>query len=213
MREARTGAAVALACALATLCTAASAGGLSKDQVKDLEKGKVIMIHLEGESQGYIGGNSYGLLDEEIDKAWNAIQDARVYAIIYPTTLESKTIKKKGNKQIVKMVQGNKMVKATYYLNYTADEAKYKLSWKLNKSMPSDIADSRGFFQFSKYKDGRTLMQMSSILDLGNEVIQKLFGEKIAAGMLRLPKKFRKYLAKPEAQKYAAKPAADDASE
>jgi ribosomal protein L22 len=213
MREARFAALVALALAVATLSTAASAGSLTKDQVKDLEQGKVIMVHIEGKGTGYIGGNSYGLMDEDIDKAWNAIQDARVYALIYPTTLESKVIKKKGNKQIVKMVQGNKLVKATYYLNYTADEKAYKLSWKLNKSMPSDIADSRGHFQFSKYKDGRTLMTMSTILDLGNEVVEKLFGEKIAAGLLRLPKKFRKYLAKPEAQKYVAKPATDDASE
>jgi hypothetical protein len=111
-------------------------------------------------------------------------------------------VKKQGNKQIVKMVQGNKLVKATYYLNYKAEPGTYKLSWKLNKSMPHDISDSRGFFQFSKYKDGRTLMKMSTILDLGNEAVEKLFGEKIAAGLLRLPKKFRKYLATPEAGKY-----------
>ncbi len=186
---------------------AASAGSLSKDQVKELEDGKVIMIHMdEQEGKGYIGGNSYGLLDEDIEKAWNAIQDARVYAKIYPTTIESKTVKKKGNKQIVKMVQGNKMVKATYYLNYTSNHDQYKLSWKLNKTMPHDIADSRGYFQFSTYKDGRTLMKMSTVLDLGNEIIEKLFGEKIAAGLLRLPKKFRKFLAKPEAKKYVPQP-------
>jgi hypothetical protein len=160
----------------------------------------------EKEGKGYIGGNSYGLLDEDIEKAWNAIQDARVYAKIYPTTIESKTVKKKGNKQIVKMVQGNKMVKTTYYLNYKSNHGKYKLSWKLNKTMPHDIADSRGYFQFSTYKDGRTLMKMSTVLDLGNELIEKLFGEKIAAGLLRLPQKFRKFLAKPEAKKYVPKP-------
>jgi len=191
---------------VATLCaapSAAAAKGLSKDQVQQLEDGKVIMIHMDkDDGKGYIGGNSYGLMDEDIEKAWNAIQDARVYAKIYPTTIESKTVKKKGNKQIVKMVQGNKMVKATYYLNYTSDHEDYKLSWKLNKSMPHDIADSRGYFQFSTYKDGRTLMKMSTVLDLGNELIEKLFGEKIAAGLLRLPKKFRKFLAKPEAKKY-----------
>ncbi|MBW2260627.1 MAG: hypothetical protein JRG91_01535 [Deltaproteobacteria bacterium] len=194
--------------ALIAAPAAATAKSMSKDQVKKVEDGKVIMIHMKEKAwKGYIGGNSYGLMDEDIEKAWNAIQDARIYAKIYPTTIESKTVKKKGNKQIVKMVQGNKMVKATYYLNYLSDHENYKLSWKLNKTMPHDIADSRGYFQFSTYKDGRTLMKMSTVLDLGNEIIEKLFGEKIAAGLLRLPKKFRKFLAKPEAKKYVPKPA------
>jgi hypothetical protein len=181
--------------------------GLSKGQVNELEEGKLVMVHLDDKGKGYIGGNSYGLLDEDLDKCWNAIQDARVYAKIYPTTLESKTVKKKGNKSIVKMVQGNKVVQATYYLNYTADPENYKLSWKLNKTMPHDIADSRGYFQFSTYKDGRVLMKMSTVLDLGSSMVEKLFGEKIAVGLLKLPKKFRKFLAKPVADKYAPKAA------
>lgn len=207
MRENGTRIVVAALLALFLPHGQARAKGLTKDQVQKLEDGKVVMIHLdEGGSKGYIGGNSYGLMDEDIEKAWNAIQDARVYARIYPTTIESKTVKKKGNKQIVKMVQGNKMVQATYYLNYLANHDEHKLSWKLNKSMPHDIADSRGYFKFSTYKDGRTLMKMSTVLDLGNEIVEKLFGEKIAAGLLRLPKKFRKFLAKPEAKKYEPVP-------
>lgn len=199
--------AIALILVLLVATPAASAKSLSKKQVEELEDGKIIMIHMgEKEGKGYIGGNSYCLMDEDIGKAWNAIQDARVYAKIYPTTVESKTVKKKGNKQIVKMVQGNKLVQTTYYLNYKASHTKYKLSWKLNKNMPHDIADSRGYFQFTTYKDGRLLMKMSTVLDLGNAMIEKLFGEKIAAGLLRLPKKFRKFLGKPEANKYIPKP-------
>lgn len=185
---------------------AAQAKKLSNKQVGELEDGKLIMIHLDEDSgKGYIGGTSYGLIDEDMDKAWNAIRDANVYPKIYPTTMKSETVYKKGNKSIVRMVQGNKVVKATYYLNYKVDEENYKLSWKLNKSKPHDINDSRGYFQFSEYKDGRILMKMTSVLDIGNDIIEKLFGEKIAVGMLKMPKKFRKFLAKPVANKYAIK--------
>jgi hypothetical protein len=184
----------------------AGAKGLSKQQVKELESGSVVMVKLDEDGgKGFIGGSSYALLKEDIDKAWNAIQDAKLYAMIYPTTMESKEVYKKGNNSLVKMVQGNKLAKATYYLDYTAEPDQRKLSWKMNQKKPHDINDSRGVIQFTEYKDGRTFMKMTCVVDLGNDVIEKMFGDKIAMGLLRLPMKFRKFLMKPAADKYAPK--------
>jgi ribosome-associated toxin RatA of RatAB toxin-antitoxin module len=181
----------------------ARADGLTQEQIAEMEDGTCIRIKLEKDEQkGFIGGTSYALIDQDIDKIWNAITDADVYPKIYPTTIESKTVYEKGNKSLVKMVQGNKVVKATYFLDYTTNDKKHKLSWKLNKSKPHDIHDSRGYFRFAPYKDGRILMKMVTVVDLGNAVIEKLFGNKIARGMLKLPMKFRRFLKKPEADKY-----------
>ena len=185
----------------------ALADGLSSSQVNELESGKVVMVKLdEGGGKGYIGGSSYALMDEDIEKAWNAIQDAKLFPKLYPTTLESKVVSKKDNKFTVKMVQGNAVVKATYYLNYEAEPDVHKLSWKLNKAKPHDIADSRGNIQFDEWKDGRTFMKMSCIVDIGNDVLEKMFGDEIAMGLLRMPMKLRKFLKKSVASKYAAPP-------
>ncbi len=200
---------VLLLAAMALSTTAprmARAEGLSPKQVKELESGNVVMVKLdESGGKGYIGGSSYALFPDDIGKAWNAIKDVKLFPKIYPTTMESKLIYQKGNKSLVKMVQGNKVVSATYYLDYTAEEDAYKLSWKMNKKKPHDINDSRGYIQFTEYKDGRTFMKMTCVVDLGNEVIEQMFGDKIAMGLLRLPMKFRKFLQKPAANKYAEK--------
>jgi len=179
------------------------AAGLTEKQIGDLEEGETVMIKLDAdEGKGYIGGTSYGLMDHDIDKAWSAIQDPKVYPKIYPTTLESELVEAQGNKSIVKMVQGNQVVNATYYLQYKSYPGKYKLTWKLDDTRPHDIADCRGYFRFSRYEDGRTLMKMTTVLDLGNAAVEKLFGDKIAKGILKMPKKFRKFLDKPVAAKY-----------
>lgn len=193
-------AAAALVLAALVLPRGSLARKLTDEEVERLEAGKVIMLPFD--KKKYLGGHSYILLDEKLSKSWKAIQDARVYEEIYPTTKESKVVEQGENSSVVKMVQKQGAYKITYYLDYTSDPKIHKLSWDLNKDKPHDINHSSGHFKFSKYKDGRTLMKMYTKLDLGSKFIKTFFGKRIAAGLLRLPKKFRKFLAKPEADKY-----------
>jgi hypothetical protein len=183
----------------AGILAAAPAGArpLTVKEVERLEQGWPILILLDGDE--YLGGSSYILLEQDIDTAWNAIQDPGMYSEIYPTVHESKVVGSEGDDVVVKMVHGNKVVKAICYLSYRADSEKYKLTWRLAKNKKSDVNDTRGSIRFSRYKDGRTLLTMSTVLDIGNDFIEKMFGDRIIKGLLYMPYKFRKYLERSKA--------------
>ncbi|MBW2261260.1 MAG: hypothetical protein JRG91_04735, partial [Deltaproteobacteria bacterium] len=82
------------------------------------------------------------------------------------------------------------------YVSYRTNAKKHRLSWRLDKSRKSDITETRGSIRFSRYQDGRTLMTMTTLLDIGNEFIEKMFGDRVAKGLLYLPYKFRKHLSR-----------------
>lgn len=187
--------ALIVAAALLLSASASHARSLKPEEIEKLEDGWPILILLEDDDQ-FVGGSSHILVEEDIDEAWSAVQDAAIYPALYPTVLESTVIKTTDDTRIVKMVHGNKLVKATCYLRYKADDESRRLSWRLDKTKKNDLADARGSIRFSRYKDGRTLMSMSTILDIGNEFIEKTFGDRIVKGLLYLPYKFSKYMSR-----------------
>ncbi len=173
----------------------AGARSLTNKEVKRLESGQQVMILLDDDPD-FVGGSSLILLEEDIEKAWTTVQDPSIFVELYPTVLESKVVSRTEEGTTVKMVHGNKLVKAVCYVTYRANAEKHRLSWRLDKTRKSDISDTTGSIRFSRYEDGRTLMTMTTLLDIGNEFIEKMFGDRVAKGLLYLPYKFRKHLSR-----------------
>jgi hypothetical protein len=169
------------------------ARSLTIKEVKRLESGKQVMILLDDDPD-YVGGSSQILIEEDIETAWTVVQDPAIFAELYPTVLESKVVSRTDGATTIKMVHGNKLVKAVCYVSYRTNSEKRRLSWRLDKTRKSDIAETVGSIRFSRYQDGRTLMTMTTLLDIGNEFIEKMFGDRVAKGLLYLPYKFRKHL-------------------
>jgi hypothetical protein len=171
------------------------ARSLTSKEVKRLENGEQIMILLQNDPD-YVGGSSHILIDEPLETAWSEVQDPAIFEELYPTVLESKVVSRTDGGTTIKMVHGNKLVKATCYVTYRANTKKHRLSWRLDKTRKSDISETQGSIRFSRYQDGRTLMIMTTLLDIGNEFIEKMFGDRVAKGLLYLPYKFRKHLSR-----------------
>jgi hypothetical protein len=188
-------AALLVSAALVLVSLPADAAKLSAKQIKKLEQGWQVTTMMKNDG-GYVGGTAHILMKEDIDRAWKEIQKPKVYTRLYPTVVEAKVLSTEGKDTLVKMVHGNKVLKATCYLNYRAEDDKHRLHWRLAKKKPNDIADTRGSIKLSRYKDGRTLMTMSTVLDIGNDFIEKMFGDRIVKGLLWLPYKFRQHLSR-----------------
>lgn len=171
------------------------ARSLTNKEVKRLESGQQVMILLDNDPD-FVGGSSLILIEEDIETAWTTVQDPSIFKELYPTVLESKVVSRTDDGTTVKMVHGNKLVKAVCYVTYRANAKKHRLSWRLDKTRKSDIADTTGSIRFSRYEDGRILMVMTTLLDIGNEFIEKTFGDRVAKGLLYLPYKFRKHLSR-----------------
>lgn len=176
----------------------------SPEQIKILEKGDLLKLPISPKkSGGFIGGRSYILIKDDIDTCFKVVLDLKNYYIFYDDTLiETRIINKNKNKFLVKMVYGKGPIKMTYYADYIANPKNHSIKFTLNKNYPNDVKDARGYIKFSRYDEERVLMTNVTLVEFGNSIILKIFGNKIVNGMLKLPKYVKRFLATPEANKY-----------
>ncbi|MBW2263568.1 MAG: hypothetical protein JRG91_16525, partial [Deltaproteobacteria bacterium] len=146
------------------------ARSLTNEELKRLESGQQVMILLDDDPE-YVGGSSHILIEDDIKTAWTVVQDPAIFEKLYPSVLESKIVSRTDGATTIKMVHGNKLVKAVCYVSYRTNAKKHRLSWRLDKSRKSDITETRGSIRFSQYQDGRTLITMTTLLGIGNEFI------------------------------------------
>ncbi|MFH1434613.1 MAG: hypothetical protein ABIJ56_02740 [Pseudomonadota bacterium] len=195
-----------IACTL-FLFPAGNADGLPKftdEQIGILESGDLLKLPVnKNKSAGYSGGKSYILVKADQDTCFRIMADIKNYYFFYDDTLiEARVVSKEGNKQLIKMVYGKGPAKLTYYANYTMMKKNHTIKFKVDRSYDNDLADALGYLKFARYDDERTLMTNVTMVDLGEGLISKIFGNKITNGMLKLPKYLKKFLATPAAKKF-----------
>ena len=174
---------------------------LTEKQIKQLESGSIVKVPVKG--GGYLGGKSYILLQEGEKTCYNIVADLKNYYYFYDDTLiEATVVKKEGGKRTVRMVYGKGPVKLTYHARFSLNPTKYLIKFTLDKNYNNDVLDAKGFISFVPYDQGRILMTNASLVKFEDKVVWKVFGKKIANGMLRLPKYVKKFLATPQANKY-----------
>lgn len=206
MKKSTIAACLVLAGVLFLFMTGNAAGlpKLSEKQIKQLEKGDLVKIHAgKKKSGGYLGGKSFILLEDDLDTCHRVMVDIKNYYFFYDDTLiETKIVKKEKNTRIIKMVYGKGPVKMTYYARYTLNKKKHFIKFRLAEEYDNDMKKALGYIKFTPYEDGRTLMTNVSLVKFEDKLIWKVFGKKIANGMLKLPKYLKKFLATPKSKKY-----------
>jgi hypothetical protein len=180
------------------------AANFTEKQIKQLESGSIVKVPVKG--GGYLGGKSYILLQESEKTCYNIVADLKNYYFFYDDTLiEATVVKKESGKRTVRMVYGKGPVKMTYHAKFSLNPDKYVIKFTLDRDYPNDVLDAKGFISFTRYDQDRILMINASLVKFEDKVIWKVFGKKIANGMLRLPKYVKKFLATPQANKYKGK--------
>jgi len=174
------------------------------EQKQKLEAGELVKVPSGAKkSAGYTGGKSYILLGESIDACYKAMADIKNYYFFYDDTLiEAKVLTSEGDARLIKMTYGKGPVKMSYHAAYKLNAKNHTITYKLDKSLPNDLDDATGAIKFAQYDEKRVLMTNVVLVDFGDSVVSKLFGGKIANGMLKLPKYLKNFFATPAAAKY-----------
>jgi ribosome-associated toxin RatA of RatAB toxin-antitoxin module len=182
----------------------AKADTFTADEQAALDRGEVVRHPLPSnpDTEGYLGGTSYAVIDAAPDVVWRAMQDIAAYPRIFPKTLSAEVISDRGSRKVVKMVQGNSWLSISFYVLYRVDEANRKISWSLIEDQPHDLADTRGYWQVQPYGEGQSLVTYVNVISIGTGAVLALFEEQIQNGLLGVPGNLRDWVQGPNGARY-----------
>jgi len=171
-----------------------------------LKQGKVVHKPLSNSKQGgFYGGTGWIVVDASPEVVWSAIVDWESYHKIFPNTVSAEEISRKGDRSLLKMKLGHKLVSVTYHCEIVRDTKNKILSFELVEKLPHDIEAARGYWRLFPQEDGRTLVAyvvavrvpMGLVNLLGNELEAQLEG-----GLLNIPKHLKKWIESPAGSRY-----------
>lgn len=175
---------------------AAKADTFTPDEQATLDRGEVVRHPLRPseDNQGYLGGTSYVVIDQAPEVVWLAMNDFTAYPSIFPKTLAVEVISDRGNRKVVRMVQGNSWISLSLYVLYRIDEETRKVSWSLIEDQPHDLVDTRGYWQVAPYGEGRSLITYVNVISMGENPLLAMFAEAIQNGLLGVPGNLRAWV-------------------
>ena len=197
---------LAVALALTLVTSDASAVNFTQMEKDKLSAGKTVKKPLpKSGEKGFYGGTGYTIIDAPVDVIWAAIEDWGAYPKIFPKTVSVKEISRKGNKSLIHMQMGHKLISVEYYMSIKRDTEKYILSFKLVPNRPHDIEESRGYWRLFPQKNGRTLVAYVVATQIPMGIINLIKPElvaKIQRNLLGAPNEIKKWVEGPNGAKY-----------
>ena len=197
---------LAVALALALVTSDASAVNFTQVEKDKLSAGKTVKKPLpKSGEKGFYGGTGYTIVDAPVDVIWAAINDWGAYPKIFPKTVSVKEISRKGNKSLVHLQMGHKLISVEYYMSIKRDVEKHVLSFSLVPNRPHDIEESRGYWRLFPQKNGRTLVAYVVATQIPMGIINLIKPElvaKIQRNLLGAPNEIKKWVEGPKGAKY-----------
>lgn len=197
---------VAAAIALAVAAFDAQAVNFDAREKERLAAGKAVKQPLpKSGDAGFYGGTGYVLADAPADVVWQAIQDWGSYHKMFPKTVGVTEVSRKGNRSLIKMEMGHKLIKMEYFMDVERNEEKYMLSFRLVRNRPHDLEETRGYWRLFPQKDGRTLIAYVVATQIPMGIINLISEDmvtKIERHLLGCPGEVKKWVEGPRGNKY-----------
>jgi len=175
---------------------AAKADTFTPDEQATLDRGEVVRHPLRPseDNRGYLGGTSYVVIDQPPEVVWRAMTDFSSFPRIFPKTLAVEVISDRGNRKVVRMVQGNSWISLSLYVLYRIDAETRKVSWSLIEDQPHDLVDTRGYWQVAPHGEGKSLITYVNVISMGENPLLALFADAIQNGLLGVPGNLREWV-------------------
>jgi len=175
---------------------AAKADTFTADEQAMLDRGEVVRHPLtpSEDSQGYLGGTSYVVIDLAPEVVWRAMNDFGAFPNVFPKTLVVEVVSDRGSRKVVRMVQGNSWVSLSFYALFRIDDEARKVSWSLIEDQPHDLVDTRGYWQVAPYGEGKSLITYVNVISMGENPLLAMFAEAIQNGLLGVPGNLRAWV-------------------
>jgi ribosome-associated toxin RatA of RatAB toxin-antitoxin module len=178
----------------------------TSNELGRLKQGKALHQPLPNSRQGgFYGGTGWIIADAPPDVVWQAIVDWESYHKIFPNTVSARELSRKGQRSLLEMKLGYKLISVLYHCEITRDDQRRILSFKLMEKLPHDIEAARGYWRLFPQQDGRTLIAYVVAVQVPMGLVN-LLGDKLEAqlegGLLNIPKHLKRWIESPAGNRY-----------
>ncbi len=136
---------------LATCLPAASAIGLSHEQLQRLERREAVLLDVlppGGPAKGSQGGTGFILVHASPDAVWRVLVDYPSHSGLYPRVVNSDVLERDADHALVRYVIGVGPFSFAFHINNYPDEPRGHLAWRLAHERPNDLfRESWGYWQ------------------------------------------------------------------
>ena len=148
---------------------------------------------IRGKSR-FMGGLSWQLVNASPERVWRALSDVRTYHRYLPAVEEAKFVELSGNEQRLFIRHRMGFISASYFVLAAPDGAKGRVSFRLDRSRPSSIRDAFGEVRVTAYPQGRSVVSLAILADVGDGLLAGLVRSNIHEWMLRVPEQLKKFV-------------------
>jgi hypothetical protein len=174
------------------------ARAFSTEEERALRAGELVVRPTEvvrGDAR-LMGGLSWQLVSAPAERVWRAINDVRTYPRFLPAVEEARLIEQNGIEQRLFIRHRVGFVNASYFVLATPDVAAGRMRFRLDRSRPSSIRDAFGELRVTPYPDGRSVVSLAILADVGEGLVAGLVRSNVHQWMLRVPTQLKKYVEK-----------------
>ena len=170
----------------------------TEKEINLLKNGKPVFRPLStSRNNGFYGGTGFAIINAPMHIIWKAIQDWASYPKAYPNTIHVEEVSRKGNRHLVKMELGHKLLRITYFVEVEFDKARRKIKFKLVTNRAHDIDATNGYWRFFPQKNGSTLVAYVVAVRVPMGVINLLpesVERKLEGGLLNIPTRLKRWI-------------------
>lgn len=135
----------------------------------------------------YVGGSSWQLVRAPLTEVWDLVTDPASYPRVIPSLAEAEVVVDGEDERVIRMEHRYSLVSAEYHARVRIDREQHRIRFDLDRSRPHDLHAGRGFLELTPYR-GDTILAWGALADLGNGMMQQLFGPVLLEWMLRVPR-------------------------
>lgn len=192
---------LALVLGVSSLCftSPGRAEPLTAEETTRLASGQVVARNVDAELHGgqYVGGVSYALIDAPPVRVLAALLDPAAYLHILPLAQETREVGWVDGDRLYYFRHGSSLGSGGYTCRVHPEPGGTVRFW-MDPSQPHDIDDAWGYFRVDDAGDGRTLLTVGMLVDLGFGFARLLFEERIRNRLLTTPGLVKRYVEKGE---------------
>ncbi|MDJ0764626.1 MAG: SRPBCC family protein [Myxococcota bacterium] len=176
------------------------------EEIARLQAGKTVKKPLSNSRKnGFYAGTGWAIIDAPAPVIWKALSDWNAYPRIFPRTVKAEELARKGDRALIRMELGYKILSIGYCLDVVSDTSDKKVAFNLVPDRPHDIEKTSGYWRLFPQKDGRTLVGYGIAVQVPAGIVAFLgdrLEKDLEGALIGLPKYLKRWIEGPEGNRY-----------
>ena len=155
----------------------AATAGLTASELARLNAGDVVVKtepYNTADGTRAASAKAYSVINKPLESVWAVMLDYRKFQEFMPRLEKVAVLAQTRDTMKVTETLSVPLSTLSYTVDLTFEPIRRRVSWKLDKSKPHDIADTVGVWEFLPYPPNRTLVHYTTFVDTGLSVPKAL---------------------------------------